>query len=272
MIQDVRNGIKTRRSVRAFDGQPLEKDDLERLCAFLETVENPYGLPVTFRLLDGKELGLSSPVVSGSELFLGAKIGQAPHFEEAFGYSFETVVLYAWSLGIGTVWIGGTMKREHFERAMELAPGERMPCVTPLGYPAKRMSVKETLMRRGVGADRRQPFEMLFFDGGTDRPLTVEKAGVLRDALEAVRLAPSAVNKQPWRCVIDRNTVHFYEKQTRGYTSEATGDLQKVDLGIALCHFDLAARESGLSPRFAISDPGREMPADTRYIATFVMK
>lgn len=28
------------------------------------------------------------------------------------GYSFEKLVLFAWSLGIGTVWIGGTMKRE----------------------------------------------------------------------------------------------------------------------------------------------------------------
>ena len=54
MIRDTRNVIKTRRSVRAFDGRPLEKDDLERLRTFLETVENPYGLPVTFRFLDGK--------------------------------------------------------------------------------------------------------------------------------------------------------------------------------------------------------------------------
>ncbi|MBD5544968.1 MAG: hypothetical protein HDR01_12235 [Lachnospiraceae bacterium] len=34
-----------------------------------------------------------------------------PHMEEAFGYSFERFVLYAQSIGIGTVCIGETAKR-----------------------------------------------------------------------------------------------------------------------------------------------------------------
>ena len=41
-----------------------------------------------------------------------------PHGEEAFGYAFEQIVLYAESLGIGTTWIGGTMDRKAFEKAM----------------------------------------------------------------------------------------------------------------------------------------------------------
>ena len=48
---------------------------------------------------------------------------KVPHAEEAYGYSFEKLVLYAWSLGIGTTWIGGTMKRELFEKAAGLADG-----------------------------------------------------------------------------------------------------------------------------------------------------
>ena len=38
-----------------------------------------------------------------------------------------------------------------------------MPCVSPLGYISKKMSVKETLMRKGVKADSRLDFEELFF-------------------------------------------------------------------------------------------------------------
>ena len=34
------------------------------------------------------------------------------------GYSFETLVLYAQPLGMGTVWVGGTMGRPAFERAI----------------------------------------------------------------------------------------------------------------------------------------------------------
>ena len=87
-----------------------------------------------------------------------------PYAEVAFGYSFEKVVLYAWSIGIGTVWIGGTMNREKFEKAAGLKDDEMMPCISPLGYPAAKHSIKETLMRKGVGADTRFPAEKIFFE------------------------------------------------------------------------------------------------------------
>ena len=86
-----------------------------------------------------------------------------PHAEEAFGYVFERVVLFTEAKGIGTTWIGGTMDRGAFERAMGLEEGEVMPCVSPLGYPARKMSLRETMMRKGVKADSRLPFEALFF-------------------------------------------------------------------------------------------------------------
>jgi hypothetical protein len=65
-------------------------------------------------------------------------------------------------MGIGTVWIGGTMKRDHFEKEAGLTEGRRMPCITPLGYPAAKRSIKETLMRKGVKADERKPLGELF--------------------------------------------------------------------------------------------------------------
>ena len=109
--------IRTRRSVRTFDGRNLVPEDLEKLQAFIGTIANPYGIPVEFVLLDAEEHGLSSPVLAGETLYVAAKIGKVPHAEEAFGFSFEKLLLYAWSLGIGTTWIGGTMKRELFEKA-----------------------------------------------------------------------------------------------------------------------------------------------------------
>lgn len=38
----------------------------------------------------------------------------------AFGYSFESFMLYAQSLGFGTAWFGGTMNRPAVGNAMEL--------------------------------------------------------------------------------------------------------------------------------------------------------
>lgn len=270
-MENIKELIRTRRSVRTYDGRELTKEDLDRLSAFMKETANPYDIPIEFKLLDAKAQGLSCPVVSGTNLYVGAKIKRVPHAEEAFGYSVEKLVLYAWSLGIGTVWIGGTMGRDAFEHAMALGEDEMMPCVSPLGYPAKKMALKESMMRKAVKADSRMPFETLFFDGVFDVPLTTEKAGRLAELLEMVRWAPSAVNKQPWRAVVQDNAVHFYLARNKGFIGDATGDVQKIDLGIALCHFALTAEESGLELSFSVSDPGIATNANTEYIASYLL-
>lgn len=260
--------VRGRRSVRTFEDRSVSQQDLDKLRAFLVEATNPYGLPVEFKLLDGTKQKLSCPVVVGTDLYVGAKMKQAPNLNEAFGYSFELLVLYALSLGLGTVWVGGTMDRPAFEKAMELTGDEVMPCMSPLGYPAKKMSVREAMMRKGVKADSRMTFEELFFDGSFAVPLPQEKAGKLCHSLEMVRLAPSAVNKQPWRIVVKDNSAHFYLMRSRGFEGSVI-DMQKIDMGIALCHFDLAAKEAGLAPRFVQSNPGIVADDGLEYIATY---
>ena len=264
--------VRGRRSVRTYEVRPLSPEDLEKLSSFMERIENPYDIPVEFKFLDGKKQKLKCPVISGTDLYIGAKASRAPHMEEAFGYSFEMLVLYAQSLGLGTVWVGGTMDRAAFERAMDLAENEKMLCMTPIGYPAQKMSVKESLMRKGIKAGSRVPFASLFFDGGFDKPLAPERAGALAQPLELVRWAPSAVNKQPWRVVVKEHAAHFYLKHTKGFVSDAVGDMQKIDMGIALCHFALAAEENGLNIQFGISDPGITAEPDTEYIASYLFQ
>ena len=254
--------VNTRRSVRTFDGKPLKQVDREKLQEFIPTIRNPFDIPVEFILLDAKANGLSSPVLTGEPMYVAAKVEKQPHAEEAFGYSFEKLVLYACSLGIGTTWIGGTMKRDLFEKAAGLKDSELMPCISPLGYPAVRMSVRETLMRRGVKADERKPASELFFDQAFFLPLYEDRKEIA-DTLEMVRLAPSAVNRQPWRIVRQGRVYHFYLKHDKGYTGRATGDLQKVDMGIAICHF-----MSGVNGSFAVSDPGIPTETGVEYIAS----
>lgn len=270
-MENVTELARARRSVRTFDGAALGPGESDSLLSFAAAIENPWGLAVEFRLLDAAEHGLSSPVITGEHCYVGAKIKAAPHMEEAFGYSFETLVLYAQSLGLGTTWIGGTMDRARFERAMELRADERMPCVSPLGRPAAKMSLRETVMRRGVKADWREELSALCFVGDFSHPLREAEAGVFSEPLCCLRLAPSAVNRQPWRMVLDGASVHFYCRHARGYVSAAAGDLQKVDLGIALCHFALCAREQGLALRFSLGEPALSAPADTEYIASYTL-
>ena len=270
-MKDLLKLIQGRKSVRTFDGTRISAEDLQKLEQFAAGITNPFGIPVRFVFLDAEEHGLSSPVLTGEKLFVAGIVPKRPFADVAFGYVFEQLVLYAWSLGIGTTMIGGTMKRELFEKAAGLKPDEMMPCISPLGYPAKKKSVRETLMRKGVGADSRMPVEKIFFDGAFDRPLAKEQQAALGTLTEMVRLAPSAVNKQPWRIILKDGKVHFYEKKDRGYVNEATGDLQKIDLGIALCHFARGLEEQGKQAVIQVSDPGLEVPAGVEYIASIAV-
>lgn len=54
---------------------------------------------------------------------------------------------------------------------------------------------------------------------------------------------------------MDEDKFHFYEKKTKGYEMESTGDIQKVDLGIIMCHFEIAAKEQGIDGAFKIENP-----------------
>lgn len=268
--------IKERRSVRTFDGRPLADEDRAEIEAYIGTLDELFDIPVEYVFIEGGKDGRESQVLVGDKTFIAGKVPKVPYAEVAFGYSFEKVILYAWSMGIGTVWIGGTMKREAFEKAAGLKDSEVMPCITPLGYEADKMSMREKLMRKTIKADSRKPADKLFFDRRFGKPLKAnengevsdEKIGEFTDLFEMVRWAPSAVNKQPWRIVADDGVFHFYEKQDRGYMSEATGDLQKIDIGIALCHFTMGLDEKDMTYMIEVNDPGIGAPEDIHYIAS----
>lgn len=250
--------IMTRKSVRTFDGRKIMPEDKAKICAFMRNIENPYGIPVSFHWLDSEENSLSSPVIKGEDDYIAAKVPNVPHCEEAYGYSFEKLVLYAWSLGIGTTWIGGTMKRSHFEKVANTGSDEFMMCVTPVGYPADKKSIIDKALRKQVKGDERLPRGELFYENDFSNPITSEE-----EILELIRWAPSAANMQPCRVVRTGNKYHFYKKANPRYKNHASWDVQKVDMGIAICHL-MSVAEGQLE----IADPGISVPDGVEYIAT----
>ena len=267
MENSVKKIMRRRKSVRTFNGVALREEDRQKLEQYLETLNNPFDVAVEFRFLDAKAYELSSPVVVGTDLYIAAKVSRVPRSEIAYGYCFEKFCLYAESIGIGTVMLAATISRKTFEKAMEIRDAEIMPVASPVGYPAKKRSVRESLMRKGLKADERLPFGELFFEESFMESLTPEHAGQFWDALEMVRLAPSAGNKQPWRVVVHGDKVHFYEKKSM--PENALGDIQKVDIGIALAHFDLTLQENGTGGCFVEEDPGFEIDDGMEYIITY---
>ena len=264
--------MKNRVSVRTFDNSTLSESVLEEVKRYISQVDNPFQVPIEFQILDAKKHGLSSPVIIGANTYVAAKYKKIRNAEIAFGYAFEKFILFAASLGLGTVWLAATIDRKAFEKAIELKEDEVMPAVSPIGYAAKKRSIRENLMRKGMKSDDRLSFERLFFKGDFQHSLKESESGQLLLPLQMLRLSPSATNKQPWRVVVNGNMVHFYEEKTRGYAQESTGDIQKVDLGIATCHFEIAANEQGLKGRIIQKDPGLTAPNNTEYIATYKLE
>jgi hypothetical protein len=48
-------------------------------------------------------------------------------------------------------------------------------------------------------------------------------------------------------------------------------DLQRIDIGIAMCHFELSAMELGLQGQWVLADPGLQaLPELTEYIVSWI--
>lgn len=276
--------IRARSSWRSYDGRPLEPGDRTRLEEFVATLgPGPFGGRVRLALVEAsagaiaelKKLGTYG-MVRGARTFLAGAIKQAPMDMEDYGYVLERVVLYATALELGTCWLGASFNRSAFARAVALAEDETLPAVSPVGYVASSRTAVDAVTRFFARAKKRKPWRELFFDGDFATPLTAEVAGPYADVLEMVRLAPSASNRQPWRIVKEagRDVFHLFLRRTPGYNSKlinvAGGDLQRVDMGIACCHFELTARELELAGKWEVlAPPQLELPERTTYVATW---
>ena len=73
-MENITEPVRRRRSVRIFDGKEVTEDDREKLTLFMEKIENPYGIPVSFKFLDGKKQSFPCPVVIGTDLYVGQRL------------------------------------------------------------------------------------------------------------------------------------------------------------------------------------------------------
>ena len=148
-----------------------------------------------------------------------------------------------------------------------------MPCVSPVGHPrVGRRSFIDATLRRGAGSDARKPWSELFFDGRLGVPLAPAEAGPLETALELLRRAPSASNRQPWRVVRGADGLHLLLARSPGYGRLLAFDLQRVDMGIAMSHLALAASELGRLGSWTALDPPPDvgpLPPGTSCVATW---
>lgn len=277
--------IKQRSSWRSYRDQPLNADIQKQLEDFMtKNNAGPFGSLCRFSLVaaepgDNETLkGLGTyGFISGARAFIIGAVKQSKKNLEDYGYLMEQIILFATSLGLGTCWLGGSFNKSNFAKKIETKEDEIVPAVSPVGYRTEKRNIMDRLVRWGAGSKMRFPWEILFFHEKFNTPLSYQLAGAYAVPLEMVRLAPSASNKQPWRIVkeLGKPVFHFYLQRSRGYQKNMeifnSVDLQRLDMGIAMCHFELTAKETNLHGKWEIIPPvGLTLPEQTEYIVSWL--
>jgi nitroreductase len=280
--------VMSRSSVRSYEAVALPADTVAAIeAAFHEATPGPFGHLVRFRLVSrpgaggGAGAGKAGKIgtyglITGATAFVAGVVGEGDFACVDFGYCLEGVVLRATELGLGTCWLGGIFDRAAVLRVLEAKEGEFCPATTPVGFAAKRPSLQDRFIRRQAGSNGRKDGHELFFAATPEGAWTrLADAGHLAPVLEAVRVGPSASNKQPWRLIVDRRggaeALHLYLHEDQRYNNLlGRVKLQELDMGIAMRHVEVAAAEFGIRGVWKRLDAvNLVLEAPRRYIASF---
>lgn len=270
--------IKSRRSVRTYKKTSLDIALIEKINTILQNhSEGPFGNKARFNLVEKKQAKENHKIklgtygfISGAQYFIASQVKNTQHANIDVGYLLEKIILHLTALGLGTCWLGGTFSRSDFSGILGSDSETIIPAITPVGLPSETKSVRENIIRWGAKADSRKKWEDLFFSNSFNNSLNKQAAGLYNIALEMIRLAPSASNKQPWRIIKTDDTFHFYIKRTPGYGKISKGvDLQMIDMGIAMAHFELGCYELNLSGQWTNIDPAIVSAEDVEYCSSW---
>jgi len=261
--------IQKRRSVRTYTGEPLREEHISQIQQYINQLQAPFGIEARIELIsicsDEKPIKLGTyGWIKGASEYMVMIYEDEPFAETAAAYMFEQAVLFCTDLGLGTCWLGGAFSRSDFKKQTKLQSNERLRIVSPVGYASEgRKRFLEKFIVQAEKNRTRKPFGELFFEKNFNNPLTETAAGDFSTPLEMVRLAPSATNKQEWRVLLDDHALHFYKQPYPMF--------DKIDMGIALCHFKLTCKELGIGGYFEIT---KDFPANDKleYVISWMKK
>lgn len=227
------DAVYRRSSVRSFTGAPDEAQ-LKRLGTLAKQLS---WQGVAIRLFQGP--GLRS-AIKGTDVYaiIVAKEGTP---QETEGYMGEALVLEATAMGLGTCWLGAGFIPDIISRNVNLQSGEAVHCVIAIGkcslpaFAPKRKSVEKIC-------------------GMTEEQLaalgTWQKEAVL-----AARVAPSAINLQPWKITADSASITIRDD------AFLVKKYAHIDCGICMLHAAVGAVKAGRTPKWRKSDAGYVLTA-----------
>lgn len=246
---EIINSIERRKSCRTFTSENLTVSDREMLEKFIKS--NNKGIDdktIDFTLFEKGDLSIQMKIpyglIRGNKTYIFGKIPQTKTDRINYGYMLEKIVLKATEQNIGTCWVA-MFDREYFNE-IQIESDFSVPCIIIIGYADEKVPIKEKLIRKAIKADKRKPWESLFFNYETEKPLYAKDIISYAESLSMTRLAPSSGNTQPWRIFYSSvtNEFHFFKKVTnQNYESKGVHD---IDMGIAMSHFELVSKENEL--------------------------
>ncbi len=222
----MKQAIQNRTSKRNYTVEKLTENTLNQIHAILTEINSASGL--TFELVLDQPSAFSSfkksyGLFKNVKSFIVLKgLKTDSHLREKVGYHGETLVLKLTELGLGTCWVGGTFD----SKDISISPNEELVCVITVGYIHDKPTFTETTLRKLIHRKVKPISERLTSDVTPIPEWVIE-------GMEAVLLAPSAVNSQ--------KPVFKYENGILTASVPDTYRLDLVDLGIAKRHFDIAA-------------------------------
>jgi len=233
--------VARRQSRRAYDGRRVPAamlDAIERACERFR----PYP--------DARVVLVREPVLDVFTGVLGSygKVRNAPHVllflgdrdmafsDQHVGYTGEGIVLEATARGLNTCWVAGFFSAAKVAQLARIDASEKVFAVSPLGYAASTFTLGERGMRGAAGAHARRSVDEIARGAHEGWPEWAVAA------VETARLAPSAVNRQPWRFRFEDNAL-LVAQDNPFETPKVT---KRLDCGVAMLHAELGANASGI--------------------------
>lgn len=241
------DAIFQRRSRRQFTGKPLTPEEVTYLIDFSQELNRNVGGARVEIVNQSPNTVFKGAIgsygkIKGAPAYV-AFVGnlEDPNTQEKVGYIGECLILEATSMGLATCWVGGFFKPDVVSEHITISQNERVLAVSPLGYASEQHSFEEKLMSGLASGHKRKDLEILCLDGfRKDWP---EWA---RTALTVGRLAPSAVNRQPWRFSVETNAIKISVDSVK----DSYRISKRLDCGIAMAHIEIGARYEGVRGRW----------------------
>jgi len=249
--------IKTRKSRRAFDGRRPAAGTLERIedaCTNFRPFDGARAVLV-HSVPDDLFSGAVGPYgkIKGAQAFV-AFIGNIKnqYYQEQTGYTGQGIILEAEASGLATCWVAGFFRRQVVKSQIPILENEEVLAITPIGHAPKESTFMEKSMTGFGLTHRRKPLSELV--AGLNKQALPDW---ITAALGAARLAPSAVNWQPWRFEVEDQSITVSVNSADRFSNVS----KRLDCGIAMLHIETAALYYGIKGKWQFLQP----PAVARF-------